>query len=361
MPPRGVTRKKSPCRQTPGQVVEVGVLVPGHVLVVAPELHRHRRQRPGDHHLADLVHDGLARVVERVRGDAEVAVLVLARVGGQGARPAGEAGAHVGAAGADVQPQVALDVAVEPGVHLGRDRGAREHHALQGRQVVLVPGHHAALGQHVRVGGRPAEQRHLRLGRHPPQRVRLRVAGVAVVKQRLHAEHQRADHEVPHHPPGGGVEEQHVARGQVHVQPLQLELLEQDAAVAVGDGLRQSGGAAGEQDPQRHPERSVVIREVFRGHRGVVEQGVPVVRTLGRRGNVAERQVDDVLEAGEVVDDLPHLAGAVVGLAVVGVAAGADQHRRLQLTEPVEHARASRSPVTRSSRSPRWTWWPAWR
>ena len=112
-----------------GPGVEVGGLVPGHLLVVAPELHRHRRHRLRDHHLADLVHDDLAVVVERVRRDAEVAVLVLAGVDGQRRGAAGEPAAHVGAAAAHVQPQVPLDVAQEPRVHLGRDRRPGQHAA----------------------------------------------------------------------------------------------------------------------------------------------------------------------------------------------------------------------------------------
>jgi hypothetical protein len=102
----------------PGEVGEVRLAVEPAVVVV-PHPDRHGRHRLGDHHLAHLAGDGLAAGVERVGGHAEVARLVLAGVDRQGGRPAGEPAADVGAAAADVQPQVGLDVPVEPGVHLG--------------------------------------------------------------------------------------------------------------------------------------------------------------------------------------------------------------------------------------------------
>src|SRR6185503_10876742 len=88
-----------------GEVGEIGLPVQFTVVVV-PQPDRHRRHRLGDHHLADLTGDGLAPVVERVGGHAEVAGLVFPGVHRQHGRAAGESAAYVGAAAARVQPQV---------------------------------------------------------------------------------------------------------------------------------------------------------------------------------------------------------------------------------------------------------------
>ena len=108
--------------------------------------------------------------------------------------------------------------------------------------------------------------------------------------------------------------------------------------MAVGDGFRQPGGAAGEENPERQMERTVVIPELLARHWLVVEQLVPVLGSLRRGGDVVEGQVDDVLQAAQVARDLAELGAAVIDLAVVGVAAGADQRGRLELTEPVKDA-----------------------
>src|SRR6202012_1258984 len=92
-----------------GGVGEVGLPVQLAVVVV-PQPDRHRRHRLGDHHLADLAGYGLAPVVERVGGHAEVARLVLAGVHRHHGCAAGEPAAHVRATAAYVQPQVGLDI-----------------------------------------------------------------------------------------------------------------------------------------------------------------------------------------------------------------------------------------------------------
>ena len=85
------------------------------------------------------------------------------------------------------------------------------------------------------------------------------------------------------------------------------------------------------------PNGPVVNSKSAAATSGPLQQRVPVFRVLGGRRDVAERQVDHVLEAVELLDDLGELAAAVVVLAAVPVAAGADQHLRLELAEPVEH------------------------
>ena len=65
-----------------------------------------------------------------------------------------------------------------------------------------------------------------------------------------------AGEEVPHHPAGGGVPEEHIAGTEVLVQAQRLEMLEHDAAVAVHDSFRQSGGTGGVKNPQGMAERN---------------------------------------------------------------------------------------------------------
>ena len=209
--------------------------------------------------------------------------------------------------------------------------------AVSADRSYFSAGHQARLGQHVDVGGARAEEGHPRVLRHLPQHARAGVSRVPVVEQRPHAQQQRADQEVPHHPAGGGMEEQPVAWAQVHVERLQLQLLDEDAAVAVGDRLRQPGGTGGEQDPQRMTERHLLELELRGRHRRVVHDlipglgpGIPGDRLPGRSGHV-----DHLLEAGQQRDDLLHLGAAVVVPAAVAVAVYAEQDLRRQLAESV--------------------------
>ena len=64
-------------------------------------------------------------------------------------------------------------------------------------------------------------------------------------------------------------------RAQVEVEGLQLELLEQDAAVAVHDRLGQAGGAGGEQHPQRVVEGHLLADELRRRRRRPGQHVVP--------------------------------------------------------------------------------------
>ena len=84
-----------------------------------------------------------------------------------------------------------------------------------------------------------------------PQHAQVGVAGAAVVEHDLGGGEQHAHQEVPHHPAGGGEPEHAVALLGVQVQVHLLEVLEQDAALAVHDRLGQAGGARGVEHPQR--------------------------------------------------------------------------------------------------------------
>ncbi len=198
-----------------------------------------------------------------------MAGLDFAGVHRQRGQAAGEAAADVRAAAAGAQPQLALDVPVEPGPALRRHRGTGQHDGGQRGQVVAVPGHQARLVHQVGIRRARAKERHARVLRQLPQHVRPRVPGMPVVQQRAHAQQQRADQEVPHHPAAGGVEEHPHPRAQVHVEGLQLQLFDEDAAVTVRERLGQPGGAGGKQDPQRMTKRHLLEPEPGGRHRRV--------------------------------------------------------------------------------------------
>ncbi len=87
----------------------VGLEVRGAVarpVLVAPEEHRHRGHRLGDHQLADLVDERVAVLVPGLDRAAERAPLELAAIDGQDRNAADEGGADVGAAGGREQPGV---------------------------------------------------------------------------------------------------------------------------------------------------------------------------------------------------------------------------------------------------------------
>ena len=187
------------------------------------------------------------------------------------------------------------------------------------------------------------------LGGQPPQPVRLRVRGAAVVQHDRHPGQQAAGQVVPHHPAGRGVPGEHVARVQVLVERERLEVLQDDAAVAVHDRLRQAGGAGGVDHPERVRERHLL--ELGLVLDAYLTQVVPAQGAFGRRGVTNQVHLDDRGQAGQGRGDLRDHLGPGVFLAVVGVAVAGDEHRRLDLREPVDHA--ARAEVRRARRPDR--------
>ena len=120
-------------------------------------------------------------------------------------------------------------------------------------EVRLAAGHQVG-------GARPEMGRAGRLGQGP-EHVEVGVARAAVVEDRRPADQQRPDEEVPHHPAGRRVPEEPVAGADVEVEPDGLGVLDDDAAVAVDDRLRQPGRAGREEDPQRVVEGDRLERE----------------------------------------------------------------------------------------------------
>ena len=248
--PREVISIQSPWRQTPGYMLEVAGPVAAAVLV-APEADRHRGHRLGDDQLADLVDDRVAVLVPGLDRGAERPALQLAAVDGQQGDAADEGGAEVGAAAGREQPGVGAEVLVDPVEALGGERGAGRADGPEAAEVAagagLDPGLHAGGD----VGGAGAEHRHPGALGEVPEHAHVGVAGAAVVEDDRGPGQQPGDEEVPHHPAGRREPEEAVAGVGVDVEVELLQVLEQDAALALDDRLRQAGGAGGVEDPER--------------------------------------------------------------------------------------------------------------
>lgn len=117
------------------------------------------------------------------------------------------------------------------------------------------------------------------------------------------------------------------------MQPGLLEVFEQDAALGLDDGLGQSGGAGGVQDPQR-----VVEGDLFEDRFGVVRGQVRPVHGAFGGGGAEQRDVDDGAQGGQLVAEFGDGVAAVVFLAAVAVAVDGEQDDRFDLLEAVQHA-----------------------
>ncbi len=112
-----------------------------------------------------------------------------------------------------------------------------------------------------------------------------------------------------------------------------LEQLEQNAAVPVDDRLRSRGRSRGEQHEQRLVERDGLEGE-WRARVG--EELVPADGV--RHDVLAVGHVHDVPQGGEGSPDRGHFGAAVDRAVAVAVAADGEEHRRLELRQPVDDA-----------------------
>ncbi len=218
--PRAVIRIQSPCRHTPGIVGEIRVPQPRAVLV-APEEHRHRRHRRGDHQLADLVDQRFARSgrttpPSRPAPGRRSRPSTPARSG----PPPTNAGAHVRPAGerrdlhvrADLRRRSSRKPSADSGDPVDPTARDRRQVQLRGRPQPGLLGSAATNGADV-----PKQVTRCRsASRHSV--IRSGYAGAAVVQHDRRAHQQAADEEVPHHPAGGGEPQEPVARPEIPVQ-----------------------------------------------------------------------------------------------------------------------------------------------
>ncbi len=168
------------------------------------------------------------------------------------------------------------------------------------------------------------------------------MGGAAVIEHDGGIGEQAADEEVPHHPAGRGEPEHAVAWAQVEVQPL-LDLLDQDAAVALDDRLGQARGARGVEDPQGVVEGHLLKARARGGALGVrVEQLLPGDRSRAHGCRLCRRvqvgQQDGLLDGWELGQDSGGDSGAIEVLAAMAVAVDGQQDLGLDLGEAVDDA-----------------------
>ena len=245
-----------------------------------------------------------------------------------------------------------LELLHPPGLGVGRQGragGAQRTHPRQITTARNVQSGFVAVGK---VGRACPKKRDFFLRRHAPQnapvRVFLAAAGVAVVDHAGHAIEQARHLGVPHDPAGGAVPVKAlapavgvVAAADVVVQNLVGQGHDHGAAVAVHDGLGQTGGAARIDDPQRVVKRQPHRLEGL--HLGVLTRGDG--RHLHAAAHIAVGQIqcaqvvvhDDVLHAGQSIAQLLHHTHAVKISAAIAHPVYRDQHLGLDLFEAVEH------------------------
>jgi hypothetical protein len=106
---------------------------------------------------------------------------------------------------------------------------------------MLLPRLQACLQASGKIGGTGTEKSHLRSGGQIPQHVQIRITRAAVIKDRRGSRQQAALKDIPHHPARGAESEKSVARVDIHVQFRKLHELDQNTAVPMHKGFRQSG------------------------------------------------------------------------------------------------------------------------
>jgi hypothetical protein len=127
----------------------------------------------------------------------------------------------------------------------------------------------------------------------------------------------------------------------VHLQHEGLALLQNHAAVAMHDGLGQSGGSRGKKNPQRMREGYLLELEFLGRDFGARHRVLPenrVRRQLRRVVRFELPQIDHAFERRQRTQDRAEFRPAVEWFAAVVVAVDAKRDLGRQLQEPVDHA-----------------------
>ena len=262
--------------------------------------------------------------------------------------------ADVGAAAAHVEQHVGAELLGHPAVALRRAAGCRPRRsaaAATGRTPAA--GSHALLAAGHQEPGAGAHQRGAGLARRAATASAGR--GAAGCRRSSRSTRPTSSAETSAFHIIQAVVENHSSRSpgpRSQLRRVVLQVLEQDPAVAVHDRLGLAGGAGGEQHAQRVGERHRLELELA----GLGEQLVPAdarraarpARTArGRRGAASAARRGSAATSRAAVDVL----------VAVAVAGDGEQHRRLDLREPVDHAARRRTPARSSPRSrPGWRW-----
>ena len=204
-----------------------------------------------------------------------------------------------------------------------------------------------ALRQAMRKVGLTPMKRRPRLLGQPPLERRVGPHRVAVDHHDRCAHEQRGHERVPHHPRGGREPQQAPAGLEVPAQADALEVLDELAAVAVHDRLRQPGGARREE----HVERVVEGDGLERRARRARPAGRPTRRRPGarsrRRGRARRARA-----VGRPARISATCSRRSTGAVAVGVAADREQHLGLDLAEARQHAARAELRRARRPRRP---------
>ena len=194
---------------------------------------------------------GFPSGVERRRIHAEAGRGHLTGVDRQQRAALHEARAHIRAPRAVVEVDVRANLPVQPLVALQRQRRAGGAEHADRRQVEACSRLEPLLAAGHRERGAETEERRPRLLRELPLEGQVGIGRVAVDHDDRGAREQHRDERVPHHPRGRREPLESVSGTEVPAKCVVLQMLDEDAAVAVHDRLRQPRRARREEHVQR--------------------------------------------------------------------------------------------------------------
>src|SRR5215203_271259 len=155
----------------------------------------------------------------------------------------------------------------------------------------------------------------------PPQCAEIGVTRVAVVQNDRGTSEQTGDQQVPHHPAGGREPEEPLARAEVVMESVRLQMLDDDSAVPVHDPLWEPRGTRGIQDPERMVERHGVV---FKGT-SLSCQLRPARCTIQLSGSVEVGHQHCRAQARYLLTEGPDAIPYVEGLPAIAVAVDGEQ------------------------------------
>ena len=308
------------------------------VVRIVPETNRHGRKRLGANQLAFLARrQRAALAVKHLDLHAKAAGLNLTPVDRACRVAQREAGDQIRPARDGGELYVGFDVlvyVVESFFDKGRAGG---EDGPQSRQAVALDGLDSGLLGGGKILCARAENRDLLLIGHVPEPSWGRVERRAVEQNHRGADSEAADHPVPHHPAAGGEVEDAVFGPEIVVKQQLLQVLQERPPRAVNDALGLSGRTRGIHDVDRVVERQ---RGECKWLRRTLRKKVVIQDCAGQGIEVRIRydvgDDDDLLNGGNVLDDLRDLLQRIKRPPVVLVSGRADDDLGLNLPEAVE-------------------------
>ena len=292
----------------------------------------------------------LSFLVPDIDGHAEAPALDLAAPDRKDGRAQHETGDNVGAARNGAERHILPDVAIDEIEALRHQRRASGEDHAHGRKIMRLARLEARLLHRVDEFGRCAEDVDLFRVDIVEKHALVGCEGRAVEKAERRFRREAGDEPVPHHPAAGGEVEEALARLDVAMELVLLQMLEKRAARRMDDAFGHAGRAAGKHDVERMAEGQP--REGKRRIARALQKRRPAfdVRQVGNV--VAEEGHDDgMFERGKPGHDLRELVAARQFLAGIAIAVAGHQHPGLDLAEAVQHA--FRAEIGRAGRKDR--------